>query len=69
MTKGYSVENIFTDEVKPFRSLKKAVEYAIGQRDSANLVTCGNVNLDCYVCGDTVETLYNRCKSLIEKFS
>lgn len=69
MTKGYSVENIFTDEVKPFRSLKKAVEYAVGQRDSTNLVTCGGVNLDYYMSGDTVETLYSRCKNVIEKFS
>lgn len=69
MTRKYTVENIFTDEVKPFRSLKKAVEYAVKQKSSANLVTCGNVNLDCYTYGDTVETLYSRCKSLIEKFS
>lgn len=69
MARRYSVENIFTDEVKPFRNLKKAVEYAIEQKDSSNLITCGNINLEYYMYGDTYDTLYARCKAIIERFS
>lgn len=65
--KNFYVENTITEEEKSFNSLKKAVEYCIKQKNTNLLIHIGGYNLEYYEQGDTYETLYNKCKEILEK--
>lgn len=59
----YYVQNIYTDEERSFNTLKKAATYAVAQDDTRNIIHIGKYNLEYYEIGDTVESLYNKCKA------
>lgn len=67
MKNYYYVQNDFAEDIYDlgirFSSLKKAVEYAVEQKSTANLIHNGWHNFDRYQYGDTVETLLARCKA------
>lgn len=64
----FKVEHIFSGKVVDFKRLKDAVKYSIEEADTANLILCGNINLDYYRDGDTEESLYQRCEEIVKRF-
>lgn len=64
--KRFYVENTLSNEKdKIFYSLKKAVEYVIEQANENLLIHIGGYNLEYYIKGDTVNSLYLRCSNII----
>lgn len=66
--KRYYVENVCTNEEKDFKTLTAAVKYVLEKKDANLLIHIGGYNLDYYHNGDTFNSLYNRCASIIKQF-
>ena len=62
----FYVQNTITDEEIKFSSLKKAVEHCVALKDMNTLIHIGGYNLDYYIAGDTFDTLYARCKEILD---
>lgn len=63
--KKYYVEHYYTDEQKSFKTLTAAVKYVLEKKDTNLLIHIGGYNLDYYHNGDTFESLYNRCATIV----
>lgn len=67
MKKYFGVEHVFTNKVKRFTSLKKAIEFVLDSDEPRYyLPFVNNINLDYYQYGDTFETYYNRCYDIVK---
>ena len=69
--KNFYVENTNANEHKRFSSLKKAIEYAVEKNKEEKsyypflLIHIGWYNLEYCTNEDTFETLYEKCKNII----
>lgn len=67
---NYYVENTYNDNINRFDTLKKAIEYGLKHKNDfyfsdVLLITIGGYNLTFISKSDTYESLYNRCKEII----
>ena len=61
----YVTNTISNEKDKVFYSLQKAVEYVIEQANENLLIHIGRYNLEYYIKGDTVNSLYLKCSNII----
>lgn len=59
----YYVELTYEDTNIPFKSLLKAVKFAVESENTSALIHNGYRNFDYYRKGDTIETLLARCEA------